>query len=179
MQLPGWKVRGITRNPSSEKANTWKSKGVEIVQADLDNHESLLRAFKGANVIFGVTDFWTIFQDPTSMVKKRPEQNITEYCFEVEVQQGKNLVNAAAAIEQLDMLVFSSMAMASRWSNGKFSRIYHMDSKAVVAEYAQSLPDLKDKFSQIQAPIYYNLFWQWGLPTAPKKVGTVSDALRR
>jgi hypothetical protein len=62
------------------------------------------------------------------------------------------------------------MAMASKWSNGKFPRIYHMDSKAVVAEYAQSLPGLKDKFSQIQAPIYFNLFWQWGLPTAPRKV---------
>jgi hypothetical protein len=61
------------------------------VQADLDNQESLLAAFEGANVIFGVTDFWTIFQDITSMVKKKLEQDITEYCYEVEVQQARTL----------------------------------------------------------------------------------------
>lgn len=149
------------------------------MQADLDDQESLERAFEGSKIIFGVTDFWTIFQDPTSMAKKRPGQNITEYCFQVEFQQGKNLVNAAAAIKQLDLLVFSSMAMASKWSNKKFSRIYHMDSKALVADYAQSLPALENKFSQIQAPIYYNLFWQWGLPTTPKKVGTAFSYILR
>lgn len=171
IQLPGWKVRGITRDSNSEKANLWKSKGVDIISADLDNQLSLEIAFRGANVIFGVTDFWTIYQDPLSMTKKRSDQNIAEYCYEVEVQQGKNLVNAAVTTKKtLERFVFSSMAMARKWSNGKFSRIYHMDSKAVVVEYAQSLPELNDRFSQIQAPIYFNLFWQWGLPTTPTKV---------
>ncbi|OKL55353.1 hypothetical protein UA08_09418 [Talaromyces atroroseus] len=169
VQLPGWNVRGTTRYPSSDKVEAWKAKGAEIVSADLDNQSSLELAFQGANVIFGVTDFWTIFQDPTSMAKKKPVQDITQYCYEVEVKQGKNLANAAAATKTLDRFVFSSMAMASKWSNGKFTQLYHMDSKAVVAEYAKALPSLKDKFSQIQAPIYFNLLWQWGLPTTPKK----------
>jgi NmrA-like family len=136
---------------------------------------SLEIAFQGANVIFGVTDFWTIFQDPTSVTTKKPAQDLTQFCYEVEVGQGKHLANAAAATKTLDRFVFSSMAMASKWSNEKFSQIYHMDSKAVVAEYAETLPGLKSKFSQIQAPIYFNLLWQWALPTTPKKVSDSSS----
>ncbi|RDW90158.1 uncharacterized protein DSM5745_01933 [Aspergillus mulundensis] len=170
LALPGWKVRGLTRNPSSPKAQEWASKGVEMVAADLNDLSSLEKALQGATVIFGVTDFWTIFQDPESMTKKKPGQDITEYCFEVEVAQGKNLADAVAKIHSLDRFVFSSMASAKTASKGKFGGIWHMESKAVVVKYIQqSLPGLKDKFSQIQAPIYYNLLWQWGLPTTPRK----------
>jgi hypothetical protein len=125
---------------------------------------------KDANLIFGVTDFWTIFSDPTSKTKKKPEQDITDYCFEIEVQQGKNLAAAAAKVEGLERFVFSSMASAKRASGGKFDRLYHMDSKAVVVEYANALEGLQGKFSVIQAPIYFNLLWEWGLPTTPRKV---------
>ena len=66
--------------------------------------------------------------------------------------------------------MFSSMANATKESGGKFSTLYHMDSKADAVEYIQTLPALHNKFSQIQAPIYFNLPWQWGLPTTPKQV---------
>jgi hypothetical protein len=62
------------------------------------------------------------------------------------------------------------MANATIWSHGKFPRLYHMDSKTLAVDYAITLPGLKGKFSQIQATIYYNLPWEWGLPTTPKKV---------
>jgi len=39
-------VRGITRNPSSEKALALKTKGVEVVSADLNSLDSLVEAFK-------------------------------------------------------------------------------------------------------------------------------------
>ncbi|KAL2826720.1 putative NAD dependent epimerase/dehydratase [Aspergillus cavernicola] len=169
LELPGWKVRGVTRNSSSNKAKEWAEKGVEIVTGDLNDPKSLETAFENANVIFGVTDFWTIFQDPESGSKKKPDQDITEYCFEVEVQQGKNMADVASRVPTLERFVFSSMASASKWSNGKFNQLYHMDSKAVVVDHIQTLKGLEDKFSQIQAPIYFNLLWQWGLPTTPKK----------
>jgi len=141
-----------------------------MVQADFDDFNSLVAAFQGANVIFGVTDFWTIFNDAESHKKKKPNQDITQYCFEVELQQAKNLADSAAQIPTLDRYVFSSMANATKWSHGKFRRLYHMDSKALAVDYALSLPGLQGKFSQIQAAIYYNLPWEWGLPTTPKKV---------
>ncbi|KAL3452229.1 putative NAD dependent epimerase/dehydratase [Aspergillus insuetus] len=169
LSLPGYTVRGLTRTPTSPKALEWAKRGVEIVQADLNDPFSLESALKDANLIFGVTDFWTIFSDPTSKTRKKPEQDITEYCFEVEVQQGKNLADAAAKVKRLERFVFSSMASAKQASGGKFDRLYHMDSKAVVVEYAKSLEGLQGKFSAIQAPIYFNLLWEWGLPTTPRK----------
>jgi len=141
-----------------------------MVQADVNNTSSLIEAFKGATVVFGVTDFWSIFKDPESQLKKKPDQDITEYCFEVELQQGKNLADSAATVTGLHRYIFSSMANATKWSNGKFKTLYHMDSKALAVDYAKSLPQLAGKFSQVQAPIYYNLPWEWGLPTTPKKV---------
>ena len=149
-----------------------------MVQADANNTSSLIAAFKGATVIFGVTDFWTIFKDPESQSKKKPGQDVTEYCFEVELQQGKNLADAAATVPNLHRYIYSSMANATKWSNGKFKKLYHMDSKALAVDYAKSLPQLAGKFSQVQAPIYFNLLWQWGLPTTPKKVCSLCALLR-
>lgn len=140
------------------------------MQADNDDLESLKSAFAGATVIFAVTDFWTIFQDPTSQQKKKPDQELIQYCYEVELQQAKNLADAAATVPGLDRFVFSSMADAKKWSNGKFDRLFHMDSKAHAVDYIQTLPGLKGKFAQVQAPIYFQLPWQWGLPTTPRKV---------
>lgn len=141
-----------------------------MVKGDLDDAASLRRAFAGADVIFGVTDFWTIFQDPESQKKKRSDQELVQYCYDAELQQAKNLADSAAAVPGLSRFIFSSMADASKWSKGKFTRLYHMDSKAQAVYYMQKLPGLEGKFSQIQAPIYFQLPWQWGLPTTPKKV---------
>ena len=139
------------------------------MQGDLDDKASLAQAFAGADVIFGVTDFWTIFQDKSSATKKSPNQELIAYCHDIELQQGKNLADAAAAVPGLQRYIFSSMANATESSKGKYTRLYHMDSKAKTVAYAQQLAGLKDKFSQVQAPIYMNLPWQWGLPTTPKR----------
>lgn len=56
---PGWRVRGITRSP--EKHPLLVEQGIELVAADLDDPPSLEKAFAGANAIFGVTDFWSVF----------------------------------------------------------------------------------------------------------------------
>ena len=40
-----WKVRGITRNPQSDKAKDLVSQGVEVISADSENVESLIKAF--------------------------------------------------------------------------------------------------------------------------------------
>lgn len=166
----GWKIRGVTRNIDSDNAKNWEMKGVEMVQADLDDVESLKQAFVGADIIFGVTDFWTIFKDPKSLENKKPIQSLVSYCYDVELQQGKNIADAAATVPNLFRYIFSSMAHAKNSSNGKFAELYHMDSKADASVYARSISALNGKFSQIQAPIYFQLPWEWGLPTTPKQV---------
>ncbi|MEU6349783.1 NmrA/HSCARG family protein [Streptomyces sp. NPDC047072] len=51
-------VRALTRNPGSQKARALASRGAEVVAADLDDEESLRRAFDGAYGVFAVTNFW-------------------------------------------------------------------------------------------------------------------------
>jgi uncharacterized protein YbjT (DUF2867 family) len=40
-----YKVRAVTRNPNSEKAKALAAKGAEVVQADVNDEESLVKAF--------------------------------------------------------------------------------------------------------------------------------------
>jgi uncharacterized protein YbjT (DUF2867 family) len=57
----GFTVRAITRDTSSDKAKELANLGAEIVAADVDDVESLKRAFKGAYGAFCVTFFWAHF----------------------------------------------------------------------------------------------------------------------
>jgi len=40
-----YKVRAVTRNPNSEKGKALAAKGAEVVQADVNDEESLVKAF--------------------------------------------------------------------------------------------------------------------------------------
>lgn len=75
----GFGVRAITRNPDSEAAQALAEKGAEVVRADLDDVESLKRAFEGCYGAFCLTNFWEHFSPAK------------------ETQQAKNLAEAAAA----------------------------------------------------------------------------------
>ncbi len=54
-------VRALTRNVNSDKAKELASMGAEVVQADVDDVESLKQAFAGAYGAFCVTFFWEHF----------------------------------------------------------------------------------------------------------------------
>lgn len=45
-KTPGWTVRAVTRNPTSEAAKKLAAAGVEVVQASFDNEASLVIAFQ-------------------------------------------------------------------------------------------------------------------------------------
>src|SRR5438045_8424513 len=57
----GFAARAITRDVSKDKAKAMAAKGAEVVAADLDNVESLKKAFAGAYGVFAVTNFWEHF----------------------------------------------------------------------------------------------------------------------
>lgn len=54
----GFAVRALTRDAKSEKAQTLAKKGVEVVSANVDDVESMKKAFAGAHGAFCVTFFW-------------------------------------------------------------------------------------------------------------------------
>ena len=53
--------RALTRNIDSDKAKALKKAGAEVVRAELDDEESLKKAFAGAHGAFCVTNFWEHF----------------------------------------------------------------------------------------------------------------------
>ena len=57
----GFAVRALTRDVNSEKAKALATLGVEVVAADVDDLESLKRAFQGAYGAFCVTFYWAHF----------------------------------------------------------------------------------------------------------------------
>ena len=57
----GYRVRALTRNAGSDKAKELKKLGAEVVEVDIDDAESLKRAFHGAHGVFCVTFFWEHF----------------------------------------------------------------------------------------------------------------------
>ncbi len=74
-----YRVRAITRDANSEKAQALIAKGAEVVAATMDDLTSLESAFAGAYGVFGVTNFWEHFKP------------------ELEITQAENLAKAAKA----------------------------------------------------------------------------------
>ena len=54
----GFAARAITRDPNSDKARELARLGAEVVAGDVDDEESLKRAFTGAHGAFCITFFW-------------------------------------------------------------------------------------------------------------------------
>jgi saccharopine dehydrogenase-like NADP-dependent oxidoreductase len=52
-----YKIRAVTRNVNSEKAKALASRGVEVVAADINSEESLLKAFEVSVVFLYVLHF--------------------------------------------------------------------------------------------------------------------------
>ncbi|HKP77389.1 MAG TPA: NmrA/HSCARG family protein [Longimicrobiaceae bacterium] len=57
----GFALRALTRNVDSDNARALAGRGAEVVHADLDDEESLVRALDGAYGAFFVTNFWEHF----------------------------------------------------------------------------------------------------------------------
>ena len=57
----GFAARALTRNVTSDKAKELAKLGAEVVAADVDDRESLKRAFDGAHGAYCVTFFWAHF----------------------------------------------------------------------------------------------------------------------
>jgi uncharacterized protein YbjT (DUF2867 family) len=67
----GFAVRALTRHVNSEKAQALAKLGAEVVAADVDDIESLKRAFSGAYGAFCVTFFWEHFSPERETVQAR------------------------------------------------------------------------------------------------------------
>ena len=67
----GFAARAITRNASSDKARELAKLGAEVVEADVDDAESLKKAFAGAYGAYCVTFFWEHFSPDKELAQIR------------------------------------------------------------------------------------------------------------
>ncbi|HUR95139.1 MAG TPA: NmrA/HSCARG family protein [Gemmatimonadales bacterium] len=65
----GFAARAITRKVDSEKAQALAAAGADVVAADLDDEQSLERAFAGAYGAFCLTNFWEHFSPEKELVQ--------------------------------------------------------------------------------------------------------------
>ena len=133
-----------------------------MVQADLHDPSTLVPAFKGANVIFSVTDFWKPFFNPTNIERaKREGISIGKLCYNLEYEQGKNIADAAAHPDILAGLdetgfIASTLNSARESSKGKYQELYHFDSKAdIFPKYLEKVhPELAKKTNYLQTGFF-------------------------
>lgn len=126
----GFAVRAITRDPSKDKAKALAAKGAQVVQANLDDVESLKKAFAGAHGVYGVTNFWE------------------HYSAEKEKAQAKNIADAAKAAG-VKHVIWSTLEDTRKLMEPgdkrmptlqEKYRVPHFDGKAEADAYFSSLP---------------------------------------
>lgn len=140
----GWKVRGLTRNPKSDKSTAVAARlpGIELVQADLDDKASLKTAFRGAHAIFTVTDFFEPFLANVAALAPKGDRAAGEFAAAIEVRRGKNMADAAAELlaehnSTLERYIWSTLPPVSKISGGKYTYAFNYDSKAEVCFIAR------------------------------------------
>lgn len=138
-----FRIRGTTRDLSATSARQLAKKGVDVVQAHLDDAASLEKAFEGAHTVFANTV--TIYDGHT---------------YEHEVNHGRALADAAVAVG-VPFYVYSTLPNAGKISGGKLKNMGHFDGKEEVEQYIRTLPmrsafiapgSFMSNFSQSMAP---------------------------
>lgn len=158
-----YKVRGLTRNVSSDKAKALIAQGVEAVSADLNDEASLTKAFQGATAIFAVTDF----SEPFRHVPGGPD-----HARDTEYRQGVNMARAALQTPTLEHLIWSTLPNSDKLSDGKFV-IPHFMGKCGVDDFIRSQPELLAKTTFLWLPYFSsNFFYAPFQPYFLKSIGT-------
>jgi uncharacterized protein YbjT (DUF2867 family) len=75
----GFSARALTRDVNSDKAKELAKLGAEVVAADVDDMESLKRAFKGAYGTYCVTFFWAHFSPEKELAQAKAMAKAAEY----------------------------------------------------------------------------------------------------
>ena len=142
-------VRALTHDAGSEKARALAARGVEVVEADIDDEASLRRAFKGAYGAYCVTFFWAHFS---------PERELAE------------AANMARAAKEANVhhVIWSTLEDTRRWVplddarmptlNGKY-KVPHFDAKG---EANQLFVDAGVPVTFLQTSFYWDNFIYFG-----------------
>ena len=113
----GWRVRALTRHPSSAAAAALRRAGAEIVDGDMDDRASLDAALRGVYGVFSV----------------QPAGFGGDFTPNDEIRLGKNLADAARAAD-VRHFVYTSVGGADRESG-----VPHFQSKWLIEEHIRAV----------------------------------------
>lgn len=148
----GFVARAITREPSKAMAQALAARGAEVVQAELDDVESLKRAFAGAHAVYGVTAFWDYFSAAR------------------EQSQAKNIADAARQAD-VEHVIWSTLEDTRDYMQADDTRmpilqakyrVPHMDGKDEANAFFQGVPT-----TFLVTTFYWDNFYAVGL--GPRK----------
>lgn len=148
-------ARALTRDVNSDKAKALADLGAEVVAVDIDNYESLKKAFEGAYGVFAVTFFWEHFSPAK------------------ENAQAESIAKAAKA-DGVKHIIWSTLEDTRNWvplsdnrmpslGDGKY-KVPHFDGKGESNKYftEQNLP-----VTFLLTSFYWDNFIYFGM--GPKK----------
>ncbi len=160
----GFAVRALTRDASSEKARALAALGADVVDADVDDVESLKRAFAGAYGAFCVTFFWAHLS---------PEK---------ELAQARNMA-AAAQAARLKHVIWSTLEDTRQWVpltddrmptlQGKY-KVPHFDAKG---EGNRFFTDSGLPVTLLNTSFYWDNFIHFGMGPKRGADGTLAITL--
>ena len=148
----GFACRAVTRDTTKDKAKALAAAGAQVVQADLDDVESLKKAFAGAHGVYAVTNFWEHFSG------------------EKEKTQAKNIADAAKAAG-VKHVVWSTLEDIRKFMKPDDKRmpmlqekyrVPHFDAKAEANALFSGLPT-----TYLVTSFYWDNLYTFGL--GPKK----------
>jgi uncharacterized protein YbjT (DUF2867 family) len=148
----GFAVRAITRDPGKDSARALAASGAEVVRADIDDIDSLKKAFTGAHGAFCVTNFWEHF---SAEKEKAQAKNLAEAAKAAGVQHAiwSTLEDTRAFMPPDD----TRMPMLQE----KY-RVPHFDAKAEADAYFNGLP-----VTYLITSFYWDNLYAFGV--GPKK----------
>lgn len=159
---PKYSLRAVTRNTKSDAAKSLAAHGVEVVEADINNVESLRTAFAGSHAIFAATNFFEAL--PTLGVEKS---------MEIETRLGCNLADAAAATASLEHYVWSTLPNSRKNTGGKVVVPYYESKNRVDDHIKTHHPQLLRKTTFLWLGWYAgNMNYPW---YRPSEVHTAGD----
>ena len=108
-----YRVRALCRNPHSSRAQHLAKLGAEVVIADNNDVDSLVKAFEGAQGVYAITT-WSNSGFSNDGTVIRSSNLDASFLEDNEYQQGVNILNAAQRSHELHFFVLQSMHQAGR-----------------------------------------------------------------
>jgi uncharacterized protein YbjT (DUF2867 family) len=160
----GYAARAITRNTDSPKAQELAAMGAEVVAADVDDVDSLERAFDGAHGAFCVTFFWEHFS---------PEK------------EGEHVRNMALAAKKagVEHVIWSTLEDTRRWVPLEDDRmptlmdsykVPHFDAKG---ESDRAFAEQGVPTTNLLTSFYWDNLIHFGMGPKPGPEGTLAFTL--